>query len=246
MDQATLEDFRTRLVAMSRRLREDAAAIAEEARGGSEGENAGDLSHYPLHLGDRGTEEFLVDLNATTLESQAQLLDETLAAIERIDAGSFGICQDCGKEIDVERLEVLLSTPLCIDCARRAEKQLPSVDRGRPHSPADTIAPEGEMNERGREDRSLFAEMSSVRTAAGGGDRHATGTAGGGTPFGGLAGGTQGRGEPDVAELSNAHASSEAQRDEAFDGDQDLQPRSGHAGGAVGGTPVNKRSRPRE
>jgi hypothetical protein len=134
-------------------------------------------------------------------------------------------------------METLPFTRLCIDCARQSEEEVPNIDRGRPRHPVDTMAPEGEMNERGRQDQSLFAEMSSLELDNTRSDRHATGTAGGGTPFGGLAGGTQGHGDPDVADLSAAHASGQAQRDDAFD-EEDVEPKSGPAGGAVGGTPV--------
>lgn len=39
------------------------------------------------------------------------------AALDRIDAGSFGICVRCGEEISQERLDVLPATPFCRHCA---------------------------------------------------------------------------------------------------------------------------------
>ena len=40
------------------------------------------------------------------------------AALARLDEGSFGRCQNCGKEIAAERLEALPWAALCIDCQR--------------------------------------------------------------------------------------------------------------------------------
>jgi RNA polymerase-binding transcription factor DksA len=37
-------------------------------------------------------------------------------ALRRIDAGTFGICQNCGKAIAPERLEVISWVTDCIDC----------------------------------------------------------------------------------------------------------------------------------
>ncbi len=55
----------------------------------------------------------------------ASLLEETkvvLAAIdaaeERLDAGQYGICTSCGREISEGRLDALPATPTCVDCAR--------------------------------------------------------------------------------------------------------------------------------
>jgi DnaK suppressor protein len=40
------------------------------------------------------------------------------AALERIEAGRFGICQNCRRPIPTERLEALPWAALCIDCQR--------------------------------------------------------------------------------------------------------------------------------
>lgn len=42
---------------------------------------------------------------------------EIRAAIARIDAGSYGVCEGCGADIDVRRLEVIPHTRLCVICA---------------------------------------------------------------------------------------------------------------------------------
>ena len=39
------------------------------------------------------------------------------AALERMDAGTYGVCTQCGKRIPMQRLEVLPYTTTCIKCA---------------------------------------------------------------------------------------------------------------------------------
>ena len=39
------------------------------------------------------------------------------AALQRIEDGEFGFCNNCGDNIPFKRLEVSPSTPLCVDCA---------------------------------------------------------------------------------------------------------------------------------
>jgi DnaK suppressor protein len=55
----------------------------------------------------------------------AALIDETRitlveveAAEQRLHAGAYGTCTVCGREITVERLAALPSTPTCLGCAR--------------------------------------------------------------------------------------------------------------------------------
>ena len=43
-------------------------------------------------------------------------------AINRIEAGLFGVCEDCGKPIPVARLQALPYATLCIECQREEER----------------------------------------------------------------------------------------------------------------------------
>ena len=50
------------------------------------------------------------------------MLKEIAAALERIDAGDYGICENCGEAINPKRLEIDPVARLCIDCASAAEQ----------------------------------------------------------------------------------------------------------------------------
>lgn len=53
-----------------------------------------------------------------TLAAQLQdQLDDVDAALARIDGGTYGTCEECGKEIAAPRLEAMPSTRFCIDHA---------------------------------------------------------------------------------------------------------------------------------
>jgi len=47
------------------------------------------------------------------------LLDKVDHALERIASGDYGICENCGKAIPVERLNVLPYSTLCVHCASK-------------------------------------------------------------------------------------------------------------------------------
>lgn len=62
---------------------------------------------------EREGDEALEDLGAAGLQ-EIRMIE---AALDRIEAGSYGICVSCGDEISEERLNVLPATPKCRDCA---------------------------------------------------------------------------------------------------------------------------------
>ncbi len=233
------EKLRRQLEALTSRVRADAIAMIEQARHSSGGNGGSELSNAPFHLGDMGTDEYLYDLNTTLLANEQFIAVEARDALRRMDDGKFGICEACSAAIGKERLEAIPYTRYCVRCAER-EDLTPQVnlDEGRPHSPADTLAPEGEMDEdRPRHVDPLEFPPARIHR----GDVHAAGTAAGGTSVGGLAGGTEGDGDPVVVELEEATGSSyfDAEDDRA----DDRTPRSGPSGGAVGGTPARKRAK---
>lgn len=58
------------------------------------------------------------ELNLALLERAEAQLQQVRAALARLDAGTYGICQECGQPIDDERLELLPLTMHCIRCAQ--------------------------------------------------------------------------------------------------------------------------------
>lgn len=54
-------------------------------------------------------------------EKNHYLLGQINAALERLDAGTYGICESCGKQIHPARLEALPYATLCISCQMKQE-----------------------------------------------------------------------------------------------------------------------------
>ena len=55
-------------------------------------------------------------------DRSVNLLRKIDQAIEKIDSGTFGICEECGEEIAAERLRARPIATLCIDCKEDQEK----------------------------------------------------------------------------------------------------------------------------
>lgn len=62
------------------------------------------------------------DRNQAMLENDRMLERRIEAALERLDAGKYGICERCGKPINPRRLEALPYVTLCVDCQAIVER----------------------------------------------------------------------------------------------------------------------------
>jgi RNA polymerase-binding protein DksA len=112
--------FKERLLDEQRRVQEALNYIHEENRGQLED----DREEIPSdnHPGDMATSTFDRELDATLEGNEERLLQAIDSALQRIENGSYGICQSCGQPIGAERLEALPWTTQCIDCKRREER----------------------------------------------------------------------------------------------------------------------------
>jgi DnaK suppressor protein len=54
---------------------------------------------------------------------EQKLLKKIDDAISRIDSGVFGVCESCGEQISMKRLEARPVTTLCIECKTRQEEE---------------------------------------------------------------------------------------------------------------------------
>lgn len=72
---------------------------------------------------DQATLESDIDMNIHIKERDNKLILKIKKALERIDEGSYGICEDCGDEISEKRLKARPVTTVCIECKREQENQ---------------------------------------------------------------------------------------------------------------------------
>ena len=119
MDKATaakrLEEERIRLQGIREGIqREQDDAISDA---GSE------LSSVDQHPGDSGTETFEMEKNVSLLEQVDDELLEVEAAFQRLERGTYGTCQACGRPIGDERLEAMPATRFCVEDQAKAERQ---------------------------------------------------------------------------------------------------------------------------
>jgi RNA polymerase-binding transcription factor DksA len=71
------------------------------------------------HLADTASETFERELDEGLEEDAARQLREVEAALTRLEEGSYGTCEACGKAIPEERLDAIPWASLCVEDARK-------------------------------------------------------------------------------------------------------------------------------
>jgi len=114
-----LDKYRAILLAKRAELVGDIGNMETQALRGQ----SGSLSHTPQHIAEQGSETYEQSLALDLAAADRQLLREIEAALQRINDGSYGVCEMTGKPINPERLEELPWARYSIEAAREIERR---------------------------------------------------------------------------------------------------------------------------
>ncbi len=84
-------------------------------------ESTNELSLYDEHPADIGSELYEREKDAGLLELYELELEKVRDALERLDAGKYGLCEMCGEAIETARLQRISHTTLCAGCAHQIQ-----------------------------------------------------------------------------------------------------------------------------
>lgn len=121
MDTEKLEYFKKRLLEEQNRLAEELKESTSLNLDESLQDSVKELSSYDNHPADLGSETFEREKDLGLKLNMDEIHQRITEALERMDKGKYGSCEDCGREIDLERLEALPYTTLCFECQREEE-----------------------------------------------------------------------------------------------------------------------------
>jgi len=114
VEREQIDYFRKKLEAMSQDLLQEAEKTIHDMTDSTE--------NYPDPT-DRASAESDRSFELRIRDRERKLIAKIREAIERIDDGTYGICEECGEEISVKRLEARPVTTQCIDCKTAQENQ---------------------------------------------------------------------------------------------------------------------------
>ena len=115
MDRRSLEQFKK---ALQERLSELQRSASQAGREGRRLESADSKDE-----GDRAVMSQTKDMLFRQRSQNARLVNAIMAALGRIEGGTFGLCLNCEQEINLSRLKAIPWVRYCITCQELIEEQ---------------------------------------------------------------------------------------------------------------------------
>jgi len=120
-----LDEFQRMLLVLRARIRGDVQHLTDEALSGE-----GSDSKSPTHLAELGTDTYEQDFSLRRMENEQEVLDEINESLQRIENGTYGLCESCTEEgrpasksaIPKARLKVIPYARNCVECERKREE----------------------------------------------------------------------------------------------------------------------------
>lgn len=113
-----LKIHRERLLALRARLRGDVAQMEDNAFS----KDHDDATVMPNHMAELGSDNFNREFTLSLVGAENDALEQIEGALERIEDGSYGRCEECGGKIPKSRLEAIPYAALCVRCAADLEE----------------------------------------------------------------------------------------------------------------------------
>ena len=115
MDHEAINRFRQNLLKKRQELATEAARKAESGRNAT--------PDGVLDPVDRAESTYEKEILFRESENETEMLKMVESALDRINAGNYGECLSCGREISRERLVAVPWTHYCIECQTRIERE---------------------------------------------------------------------------------------------------------------------------
>ncbi|MFD9354142.1 TraR/DksA family transcriptional regulator [Streptomyces sp. NPDC060031] len=117
--QGEVDEARSELTSEVLRLRAelDASEVAISGLMRDSGDGAGD------DQADTGTKNITRESELALAANATSMLEQTERALERLEAGTYGICENCGKPIGKARMQAFPRATLCVDCKQKQERR---------------------------------------------------------------------------------------------------------------------------
>ena len=117
-----LDDFASRLREERAELSEQLTTIEDQAFAATQSDMSGDVG-VDDESADAGTATFEREKELSIEQNVRDLIQKIDRALKRIDAGTYGICERCGKPIEKARLKALPYVDLCIKDAQARSRR---------------------------------------------------------------------------------------------------------------------------
>ncbi len=121
MNKRDLDKFEKLLLAKRHQVIEEFGLLKNASMDTTIKEKTGDLSSYSYHMADQGTDAMEREKTFYFASKSGRLLYHIDQALRRVRSKTYGKCEECGEQINRERLEAVPHARLCINCKESEE-----------------------------------------------------------------------------------------------------------------------------
>ncbi len=123
MNKRDLDKFEKLLLAKRHQVIEEFGLLKSASMDTTIKEKTGDLSSYSYHMADQGTDAMEREKTFYFASKSGRLLYHIDQALRRVRSKTYGKCEECGEQINRERLEAVPHARLCINCKELEEQK---------------------------------------------------------------------------------------------------------------------------
>jgi DnaK suppressor protein len=110
-----IQAFKKELEEMKQQIQKNLNYSSSEMNSLRENELKDEADHALVQKGE--------NIVKTLLDRQHETLEAIDRSLERIENGTYGICESCGNDINIERLKVKIFADYCIVCREIMERE---------------------------------------------------------------------------------------------------------------------------
>lgn len=118
MKKSDLDHFKKRLIDLRAQVMRSLQGTKKEVTEPDEAKG------YSQHSADEGTDDFVKNINLEVTNKEFGLLRQIDRALEKIEDGSYGVCDITGEEIPFKRLEAIPYATMTVKAQEKFEKGL--------------------------------------------------------------------------------------------------------------------------
>ena len=111
-----LEEFKRRLEELKKQMTQFVLGASEEVKSNDE------MRGYSQHQADEGTDDFDRTINLNLTDQEMKVLKQIERALEKMDEGTYGVCDVSGDEIPLKRLEAVPYATMTVKAQEELEK----------------------------------------------------------------------------------------------------------------------------
>ena len=121
MTKSDLDSFKKLLLEKREKVVHDLGQLKDREMSSTLKDASGENSAYSFHMADVGTDNMEREKAFFFATKEGRFLYHLDQALERIENGTYGACQECGNPIGKERLRAVPHARLCITCKSNEE-----------------------------------------------------------------------------------------------------------------------------